>query len=60
VLKFKIKKCLSCKKYTLKDVCPSCGGKTAPAHPARFSPDDKYLEYKVKMILKSKGYDIEN
>jgi len=45
-LKQKIKKCLNCKKYTLFDLCNKCGDKTYTAHPARFSPDDKYALYK--------------
>lgn len=57
-LRFKIKKCVHCGRYTLKEKCPSCGEKTLIAHPARFSPDDKYLEYKIKSLLHSKGINI--
>lgn len=28
----KLKKCKSCKSYTLKDECPSCKNKTSDAH----------------------------
>lgn len=58
VLKFKIKKCVKCGRYTLKEKCPLCDEKTLVAHPARFSPDDKYLKYKIKSILRSKGIKI--
>ena len=27
--------------------CPNCQGDTAPAHPAKFSPDDKYMRYRL-------------
>jgi H/ACA ribonucleoprotein complex subunit 3 len=33
--------------YTLKERCNRCGEPTASAHPAKFSPDDKYVLYKV-------------
>ncbi len=42
-------KCTECGRYTLADKCPSCGGKTATVHPARYSPDDKYVRYRSPM-----------
>jgi len=45
-----LRKCVSCERYTLQTaVCPSCGGKVHVPHPAKFSPDDKYLRYRVAM-----------
>jgi H/ACA ribonucleoprotein complex subunit 3 len=44
---FQIRKCLKCKKYTLKDECSSCNEKTHSVHPAKFSPDDKYMKYRI-------------
>ena len=45
-----LRKCVKCGKYTLhKDVCPYCGGAVRLAHPAKFSPDDKYLRYRMAM-----------
>ena len=32
--------------YTLSLTCPVCGGPTSIAHPARFSPEDKYGTYR--------------
>ncbi|MDD1684473.1 MAG: RNA-protein complex protein Nop10 [Methanoregula sp.] len=32
--------------YTLSPTCPACGMATAVAHPARFSPEDKYGRYR--------------
>ena len=40
--------------YTLKKV--QAGEVTASAHPARFSPDDKYSRYAIH-LLKSHGHD---
>ncbi|MFQ5712029.1 MAG: RNA-protein complex protein Nop10 [Candidatus Geothermarchaeales archaeon] len=52
-MKFRIKKCPKCNLYTLKDKCGKCGGLTVSAHPARFSPDDKYALYKVRWKLRN-------
>lgn len=49
-----LRKCEKCKKYTLKkDLCPSCGGRVFVPHPPKFSPEDKYLKY--RMALKEEG-----
>lgn len=42
-----MRRCLSCGRYTLKRECSGCGGGTKSAHPARFSPDDKYARYRL-------------
>ncbi|MCS7120654.1 MAG: RNA-protein complex protein Nop10 [Candidatus Bathyarchaeota archaeon] len=43
-------RCIVCKRYTLnRDRCPSCGGAVKSAHPAKFSPDDRYAKYKGMM-----------
>ena len=44
---FQIRKCNKCKKYTLKDECSNCHEKTFSVHPAKFSPDDKYMKYRI-------------
>ncbi|NIO38229.1 RNA-protein complex protein Nop10 [Candidatus Bathyarchaeota archaeon] len=45
-----LRRCMSCGEYTLQeDVCPHCGGRLRVAHPARFSPDDKYLKYRMAL-----------
>ena len=31
----------------MKNECPACKNKTETAHPAKFSPDDKYLKYRL-------------
>jgi H/ACA ribonucleoprotein complex subunit 3 len=49
-----LRKCVKCCRYTLKiDVCPYCGGMVRVPHPAKFSPDDRYLRY--RMALKREG-----
>lgn len=45
-------RCSSCGMYTLRaDRCPYCGGTPGAAHPAKFSPEDPYGEYRRKMKL---------
>ncbi len=46
-MRFQLRKCPKCKKYTLKDTCTECNEKTIAVHPAKFSPDDKYLRYRI-------------
>ncbi|MFN3267683.1 MAG: RNA-protein complex protein Nop10 [Zestosphaera sp.] len=46
-MKFLMRKCLNCGRYTLKEVCPVCGSRTVCPHPPRFSPKDKYVRYRV-------------
>jgi len=46
-MKFQMRKCDNCKRYTLKDKCPKCGGNTSSVHPGKYSPDDKYARYRI-------------
>jgi len=47
---WQLRKCVKCEAYTLnKSVCPVCGGAVRIPHPAKFSPDDKYLKYRMAM-----------
>ena len=41
--------CHSCDLYTLEDMCPVCKKKTVNPVPARFSPEDKYGDYRRKL-----------
>lgn len=53
-----IMKC-ECGNYTLKESCPKCNKKTFGPLPPKFSPEDKYGEYRrrVKMdFYKEQGY----
>lgn len=46
-MRFQMRRCSDCRSYTMRDVCPACGGDAPLAHPARFSPDDKYARYRL-------------
>ncbi len=46
-MKFQLRKCINCNSYTLKDKCQKCREDTKSVHPAKFSPDDKYLRYRI-------------
>jgi H/ACA ribonucleoprotein complex subunit 3 len=47
-----LRKCKNCGSYTLvTSVCPHCGGSLTIPHPAKFSPDDKYLKYRMAMKM---------
>ncbi|MEO9295285.1 MAG: RNA-protein complex protein Nop10 [Nitrososphaera sp.] len=46
-MKHLIRKCSSCGAYTLSQPCKKCGGPTIDPHPPRYSPDDKYVRYRV-------------
>jgi H/ACA ribonucleoprotein complex subunit 3 len=53
-----ILKCTGCGKYSMNEKCPSCGAKTVPPMPAKYSPEDQYGKYRreaKKDALKSKG-----
>ena len=47
-MKFQLRKCLICNRFTLKEKCSKCLNETISAHPAKFSPDDKYLKYRIR------------
>ncbi|MCX8149925.1 MAG: RNA-protein complex protein Nop10 [Candidatus Bathyarchaeota archaeon] len=45
-----LRRCERCSAYTLKtDKCPHCGGAVHSPHPPKFSPDDKYLKYRLAL-----------
>ena len=46
-MKFQLRKCPECNRYTLKEKCRKCNVDTKSAHPAKFSPDDKYMRYRL-------------
>ncbi len=50
-----LRKCTGCHRYTLKEMCPHCGGATVSPHPAKYSPDDKYQRLKILMRRLSEG-----
>lgn len=46
-MRFLLRRCPEDFHYTLKEKCPQCNGETVSAHPAKFSPDDKYMKYRL-------------
>ena len=46
-MRFQLRKCPKCMSYTLKAICKKCQEETKNVHPAKFSPDDKYLRYRI-------------
>lgn len=46
-MRFQLRRCAGCHTYTMKAECPKCAGETASVHPAKFSPDDKYMRYRL-------------
>ncbi len=50
-MRSKILRCESCARYTLKEICPLCGGHAVASKPARFSPDDPYGRYRRALAL---------
>lgn len=43
-----ILRCKSCGKYTMNISC-RCGGEAVTVIPAKYSPDDKYADYRRKV-----------
>ena len=42
-----LRKCKNCNNYTIsKIICPHCGGQTKNPHPAKYSIQDKYGDYR--------------
>lgn len=41
--------CNICSKYTLTKHCTQCNTTTRSAHPARFSPDDKFSKQRITL-----------
>jgi len=50
-----IRKCPNCKRYTFKEVCPYCNTKTKRVIPPKFSPEDKWGDY--RRMMKKVLYD---
>jgi H/ACA ribonucleoprotein complex subunit 3 len=50
-----LRKCGSCRSYTMMSTCPKCGGVTFMSMPAKYSPDDRYGEYRRRLKKELKG-----
>ncbi|MGA8844921.1 MAG: RNA-protein complex protein Nop10 [Nitrososphaeraceae archaeon] len=46
-MKHQLKKCNSCKTYTISELCNNCKKETIDPHPPKFSPYDKYIRYRI-------------
>jgi H/ACA ribonucleoprotein complex subunit 3 len=56
-----IMRCQKCQSYTISDKCPKCGGPLENVFPPKFSPQDKYQQYRLdyfKEKMKKKFEDI--
>ncbi len=54
-MKCGIKKCPSCKAYTMEGACPKCGAKAECSHPPKFSFEDKYAKYRRQELYGISG-----
>ncbi len=45
-----LRRCRTCRSYTLLGTCPHCGAATGTPHPARFSPQDPYAKYRRALL----------
>ena len=43
-------KCISCNKYTMKEIC-GCGNKGLIARPLKYTPDDRFVRYRREAKL---------
>ncbi|MHB1908644.1 MAG: RNA-protein complex protein Nop10 [Nitrososphaerales archaeon] len=47
-------KCKNCGAYSLESKCPNCGETNLVSpHPPKFSPDDKYIRYRMQERYKT-------
>ena len=44
--KMALRRCPQCGDYSLAEACPRCGRPTERAGPARYSPEDRYGQYR--------------
>lgn len=54
-MKSEIRKCTKCERYTLDTKCPICSSDTVCSVPVRYSPDDRYGEYRRTSIREEYG-----
>ena len=45
-ISMRLKKCVACGTYTMKDACPKCGASAKSPMPPSFSPEDRYGKYR--------------
>ena len=47
--------CSKCREYTLEIICNKCKNKSISKYPPRFSPQDRYGEYRRKLKKQNMG-----
>jgi H/ACA ribonucleoprotein complex subunit 3 len=52
-----LRRCPSCQEYTLGAKCPRCGAQVEVPLPPRYSPDDRYGEYRRRLRKERGDYD---
>ena len=50
-----IRRCAGCGIYTLQPVCPKCSSDTVCTIPMKYSPEDRYGEYRRRSNLQEYG-----
>jgi H/ACA ribonucleoprotein complex subunit 3 len=53
-MKTSLRRCPSCQEYTLDETCRKCGTPTVVPIPPRYSPEDRYGEYR-RRLKKERG-----
>lgn len=54
-----LRRCERCGRYTLnQDRCPVCGGQVKIPHPAKFSMDDRFRKYRLRMRRIAKSEEV--
>jgi len=55
-----MRRCNACNRYTLEKICPICKSESTTPHPPKFSPEDKYVRYRIHDRYKSKEISTSN
>lgn len=42
-------RCTACRTYTFKATCPQCGQRAASPIPPKYSPEDRYGDYRRRL-----------
>ncbi|NLF34081.1 MAG: RNA-protein complex protein Nop10 [Thermoplasmatales archaeon] len=50
-----LRRCPACGRYSMEEVCGSCGSATASPAPPKFSPEDRYGPYRRVAVKEEYG-----
>ncbi|MEM3526756.1 MAG: RNA-protein complex protein Nop10 [Candidatus Bathyarchaeia archaeon] len=56
-MKWLMRRCIKCREYTLKDICPRCNSETETPIPPKFSPTDKYARLRIPKLRIYENHD---